>query len=115
MASSAKTMKEGENNVTDATAVDDERVTTDEELDSGQLAITVKARDQNWRFHCHKDRPLANTMFTPLENILGGKCMLHYDSATARYELIDRTKTPSFYGMIYDDIVYLGGVIRLSE
>ena len=115
MASSAKTMKEGENNVTDATAVDDERVTTDEELDSGQLAITVKARDQNWTFHCHKDRPLADTMFTPLENILGGKCMLLYDSVRARYELIDRTKTPSFYGMIYDDIVYLGGVIRPSE
>ena len=114
MASSAKTMKEGENNVTDATAVDDERVTTDEELDSGQLAITVKARDQNWTFHCHKDRPLADTMFTPLENTLGGKCMLLYDSVRTR-ELLDRTKTPSFYGMIYDDIVYLGGVIRPSE
>ena len=80
-----------------------------------EIPITVHARDQKWTFHCEKHQPLANTMFIPLENILHGKCMLHYPAAMGNMLLLDRTKTPAFYGMIYDDIVYLGGIIRLSE
>ena len=80
-----------------------------------EIPITVHARNQKWTFHCEKHQPLANTMFVPLEKILHGKCMLHYRTVTGNMQLINRTKTPAFYGMIYDDIVYLGGIIRPSE
>ena len=80
-----------------------------------EIPITVHARDQKWTFHCGKHEPLANTMFIALEKILHGKCILYYATATGNLQLIDRTKTPAFYGMIYDDIVYLRAVIRPSE
>ena len=90
-------------------------IVEDREPVSEKIAITVLGRNQKWTFHCDEHQPLANTMFIPLENLVGGKCMLHYDTVTTRYQMLDRTKTPSFYGMIYDDIVYLGGVIRRSD
>ena len=111
MNASMKIMKKKEtDDVTDTMAVVEER-----EPVSEKLAITVLGRNQKWTFHCDEHQPLANTMFIPLENLVGGKCMLHYDTVTTRYQMLDRTKTPSFYGMIYDDIVYLGGVIRRSD
>ena len=111
MDASMKIMKEKEtDDVTDTVAVIEER-----EPVSEKLAITVFGRNQKWTFHCDEHQPLANTMFIPLENLVGGKCMLHYDTVTTRHQMLDRTKTPSFYGMIYDDIVYLGGVIRPSD
>ena len=111
MDASTKIMKKKEtDDVTDTMAVVEER-----EPASEKIAITVLARNQKWTFHCDEHQPLANTMFIPLENLVGGKCMLHYDTVTTRYQMLDRTKTPSFYGMIYDDVVYLGGVIRSSD
>ena len=105
------TMKIMKKNETDDVA---DTVAVVEELGE-KIAITVLGRNQKWTFHCDEHQPLANTMFIPLENLVGGKCMLHYDTVTTRYQMLDRTKTPSFYGMIYDDIVYLGGVIRRSD
>ena len=102
--------KKEQEDVTDTPAVIEECGPVSEEIQ-----ITVLGRNQKWTFQCDKDETLANTMFIPLENLVGGKCMLHYDTVTTRRQMLDRTKTPSFYGMIYDDIVYLGGVIRPSD
>lgn len=82
---------------------------------SEEIPITVLAHNQQWTFHCGKHEPLANTMFIALEKILDGKCMLYYQTVTGDLQLLDRSKTPSFYGMMYDDIVYLRAVIRPSE
>ena len=82
---------------------------------SEEIPITIHAHNQNWTFHCGKHQPLANTMFIPLEKILHGKCMLYYPTVTGNLQLFDRTKTPAFYDMIYDDMVYLRAVIRPSE
>ena len=103
-------IKQEKDDDTNTAAVVEER-----EPVSEKITITVLGRNQKWTFHCDEHQPLANTMFVPLENLVGGKCMLHYDTVTTRYQMLDRTKTPSFYGMIYDDIVYLGGVIRPSD
>lgn len=46
-----------------------------------------------------------------LNHIYQGKCYLKYENAKGTHWL-DRTKTPSYYGMIYDDIIYLCGVTR---
>ena len=81
---------------------------------SEEIQITVIGHNLKLTLSCDTNQPLGNTMFIPLENLVRGKCMLHYDSVTGN-QLLDRTKTPSFYGMIYDDIVYLGGVIRPSD
>ena len=86
-----------------------------EDTVSEEIPITVHARNQKWTFHCGKHEPLANTMFIALEKILGGKCMLYYPTVTGNLQLLDPTKTPAFYGMIYDDMVYLRAVIRPSE
>ena len=43
-----------------------------------------------------------------------GKCYLQYDNIEGTHWL-DRTKTPSHYGMIYDDTIHLRGVTRLVE
>ncbi len=101
--------KKEQEDVTDTPAVIEECGPVSEEIQ-----ITVLGRNQKWTFQCDKDETLANTMFIPLENLVRGKCMLNYDSVTGN-QVLDRTKTPSFYGMIYDDIVYLGGVIRPSD
>ena len=103
------TEKQEKDDVVDAKVVVETR-----EPANNELALTVRARDQEWTFHCRDNQPLANTLFVPLENIVGGKCMLHYDS-TKGNQILDRTKTPSFYGMIYDDIIFLGGIIRVVE
>ena len=79
---------------------------------STEIAITVFGRNQKWNFHCDEYQPLATVLFIPLENLVGGRCFLHYNSVTKGNQLLDRTKTASFYGMIYDDIVYLGGIIH---
>ena len=81
---------------------------------SEEIPITVHARNQKWTFHCGKHEPIANTMFIALEKILGGKCMLYYPTAAQNLQLLDPTKTPAFYGMIYDDMVYLRAVIATS-
>ena len=85
-----------------------------EEENEPALAITVLAREHEWQFHLDRDQPLNNTLFIPLEQLLECKCMLHYESTT-RHQIVDRTKTPSFYGMIDDDHIYLGAVIRTSD
>ena len=82
---------------------------------SEEIPITVHARNQQWTVHCGIHEPLANTMFKTLDKILGGKCMMYYPTVTRNLQLLDPTKTPAFYGMIYDDIVYLRAVIRPSE
>ena len=105
---SMKIMKTKEtDDVTDTVAVVEER-----EPVSEKLAITVLGRNQKWTFHCDEYQPLATTLFIPLENLVGGRCFLYYDSVTMGKQLLDRTNTASFYGMIYDDIVYLGGITR---
>ncbi len=81
---------------------------------SKEIPITVLGYNQQWTFHCDEHQPLANTLFIPLENLVDGKCMLFYDATTGN-QMLDRTKTPAFYGMIYDDTVYLGGVKHLSD
>ena len=43
-----------------------------------------------------------------------GKCFLKYENIEGTHWL-DRTKTPSYYGMIYDDIICLCGATRLVE
>ena len=55
-------------------------------------------------------------IFTPtftLNHTHQGKCMLKYGNIHGVHWL-DRTKTPSHYGMIYDDTVYLCGIITES-
>ena len=115
METSVKTTKKQEKEdvaeATEAVVADEEEEEEEEERASNEIAITVHARDQQWTFHCDEDQPLANTLFIPLENFVGGKCILHYDTTTAGNQILDRTKTPSFYGMIYDDVIYLGGII----
>ena len=98
-----------------AAAVVEKSEEEEREPASEKIAITVLARDQKWQFHVDEDQPLSSTLFIPLENLLEGKCMLHYESAKVGHQVLDRTKTPSFYGMIYDDLVYLGAVIRASD
>ena len=76
------------------------------------LVVTVLARDhRKWQIWLHEDEPLSHTLFAPLENVLGGKCILHHQSATRGNQILDRTKTPSFYGMIFDDVIFLGAVV----
>lgn len=91
------------------------KAVVEERKPASEIALTVRARDQQWRFHCREDQPLANTLFVPLENTVGGKCLLQYESVTNGNTILDRKKTPSFYGMIYDDIIYLGAIIRPCE
>ena len=112
MDASAKTTKKQEKGdvVEEPAAVKD----SGEEENEPALAITVLSCDHKWEFHLDEDQPLNNTLFIPLEQLLGGKCMLHYESA-AGHQILNRTKTPSFYGMIYDDHIYLGAVIRASD
>ena len=76
------------------------------------IPITVVSGDQKWTFHCDEYQPLATTLFIPSGNLVGGRCFLNYNSVTMGNQLLDRTITTSFYGMIYDDIVYLGGIAR---
>ena len=82
---------------------------------SEEIPITVHAHNQKWTFHCGKYEPLANTMFIALETILGGKCILYYPTVAGNLQLLDPTETPAFYGMIYDDMVYLRAVMRPLE
>ena len=117
---SALDQQENEDHVTDATvAASAEHEDTSTEIASAEhedtsteIAITVFGRNQKWTFHCDEYQPLATTLFIPLENLVGGRCFLYYDSVTMGKQLLDRTNTASFYGMIYDDIVYLGGITR---
>ena len=111
--SSKKTKKKEKDDVTEAAAVVDE-IQEDRDA-SAELPLTVHAQDRQWTFHCDEDEPLVNTLFIPLENSIGGKCILHYDSTSQGNVILDRTKTPSFYGMIYDDDIYLGAIIRISD
>ena len=39
-----------------------------------------------------------------------GQCILKYDSAKKGEVILDRKKMPSYYGMVYDETVYLIGM-----
>lgn len=109
----AKKQVEEKDDVAEAAATVEETVEEEESRDN--LAVTVLARDRKWQFWLEEDQPLSDGLFDPLENLLGGKCMLHHQSATRGPQLLDRTKTPSFYGMIFDDVIFLGAVIRTEH
>ena len=114
-ASAKTTNKQEKNDVIQAAAIVEESEDAERKPAGKTIAITVLARDQKWQFHIYEDQPLSGTLFIPLESMLEGKCMLHYQSAKVGQQILDPTKTPSFYGMIYDDLVYLGAVIRASD
>ena len=109
----AKKQVEEKDDVTEAAATVEETVEEEESRDN--LAVTVLARDRKWQFWLEEDQPLSDGLFDPLEDLLGGKCMLHHQSATRGTQFLDRTKTPSFYGMIFDDVIFLGAVIRTEH
>ena len=79
------------------------------------LAVTVLARDRKWQIWLDEDESLSDGLFAPLENVLGGKCVLHHQSVTRGHQILDRTKTPSFYGMIFDDVIFLSTVVRTCD
>ena len=108
----AKKLVAEKEEVAEAAAAVEETV---EEAIPDNLAVTVLARDRKWQFWLEEDQPLSDGLFDPLEDLLGGKCMLHHQSATRGPQLLDRTKTPSFYGMIFDDVIFLGAVIRTEN
>ena len=43
-----------------------------------------------------------------------GKCFLKYENSKGIH-FLDRNKTPSSYGMIYDDLISLCGIITRCE
>ena len=43
-----------------------------------------------------------------------GKCVLIYENIKGVH-ILDRNKTPSSYGMIYDDLISLCGIITQCE
>ena len=68
-----------------------------------------------WTFHCVISKPLSVSLFEPMEKLAGemghrGKCILMYDSAKKGEVILDRKKMPSYYGMVYDETVYLIGM-----
>lgn len=120
MDASVKTTKkqvEEKGDVAEAAAAVEETVEEEDEEHASRdnLAVTVFARDRKWQFWLDEDQPLSDGLFAPLENLLGGKCMLHHQSATRGSQILDRTKTPSFYGMIFDDVILLGAVTRTCD
>ena len=112
-----KTQVEEKGDVAEAAAAVEETVEEEDEEHASRdnLAVTVFARDRKWQFWLDEDQPLSDGLFAPLENLLGGKCMLHHQSATRGSQILDRTKTPSFYGMIFDDVILLGAVTRTCD
>ena len=111
----AKKLVAEKDEVAEAATAVEETVEEEEEEIPDNLAVTVLARDRKWQFWLEEDQPLSDGLFDPLEDLLGGKCMLHHQSATRGPQLLDRTKTPSFYGMIFDDVIFLGAVIRTEH
>ena len=71
------------------------------------IPITVHSAEQTWTFWCQENQPLS-ALFDPLERSVGKRCFLSYTNSTGVH-MLDRRQTPSFYGMIYDDVVSLAG------
>ena len=105
-----------------------------------EISITVVGHDEKWCFHVPQNGKLE-ILFNQLEKITGGqstisylhihslphsslpphlsslitgKCFLSYDNISGRH-LLDRNKTVSSYGMVYDDVVHLRGIIKTSD
>ena len=86
---------------------------------SSEIPITVVGDGQKWTFHCGSKKPLSITLFAPLEKLMaqGGRCFLIFNGVVDGKmgpHMLDRKKTPSHYGMTYDETVHLGGVIHCS-
>ena len=77
-----------------------------------EIPITVHFNAHEKRvFFCRSQQPLA-AIFGPLEALIGHRCLLVYNNPRG-VQMLDRTKTPLFYGMTYDEDVYLATVTRL--
>ena len=69
--------------------------------------------DEQATFWCYDNESL-HTIFNPVEQLVGKKCILSYDNYRGM-QLLNRDNTPSFYGMTHDEDVYLRGTITLCE
>ena len=97
--------KKDDSNASDATVESD--------TDVVDIPITVHDGDEKFIYHCANDKPLSASLFIPLEQLIGegGQCILKYESMMGPC-MLDRKKTPSFYGMTYDESVYVIGIIH---